>query len=186
MEREEYIRTVKASIERHKKMCTELERACENMVSEIWKQAMEIDALALEAEKPLTNGALKKENLTLKEENKQLRQAFADIVNMTRPQPCTKFCDAKITEWIAKLSEETNEVIQEAKKVYALEKADEDGAEYAGCIGDAEVPLAEELTDVITVCVSWLHALGYDEYLRGEVQKRVNEKNKKRGYFGSD
>ena len=82
-----------------------------------------------------------------------------------------------MVEWIAKLSEETDEVIQEAKKVYALEKADEDGVEYA------EVPLAEELTDVITVCVSWLHALGYDEYLRGEVQKRVNEKNKARGYF---
>ena len=28
----------------------------------------------------------------------------------------------------------------------------------------------------ITVCTSWLHALG-------EVQKRVNEKNKDRGHF---
>lgn len=104
-------------------------------------------------------------------------------IDTTKPQPCTRFCNAGTVEWIAKLMEETNEAIQEAKKVYALEKADEDGAEYAGCIGDAEVTLAEELTDVITVCVSWLHALGYDEYLRGEVQKRVNEKNKKRGYF---
>lgn len=100
----------------------------------------------------------------------------------TQPQPCTRFWNAGTVEWIAKLSEETNEVIQEAKKVYALEKADEDGVEYAGCIGDAEVTLAEELTDVITVCTSWLHALGYDEYLRGEVQKRVNEKNRERGY----
>lgn len=104
-------------------------------------------------------------------------------IDMTKPQPCTKFRGAQTVEWMAKLSEETNEVIQEAKKVYALEKADEYGVEYAGCIGDAEVPLAEELTDVITVCVSWLHALGYDEYLRGEVQRRVNEKNKARGYF---
>lgn len=97
--------------------------------------------------------------------------------DLTKPQPCTRFRNAGMVEWIAKLSEETDEVIQEAKKVYALEKADEDGVEYA------EVPLAEELTDVITVCVSWLHALGYDEYLRGEVQKCVNEKNKAREYF---
>lgn len=43
--------------------------------------------------------------------------------------------------------------------------------------------LAEELTDVITVCTSWLYALGYDEEQRGEVQRRVNEKNRERGYF---
>ena len=43
--------------------------------------------------------------------------------------------------------------------------------------------LAEELTDVITLCTSWLYAIGYDEYLRGELQRRVNEKNKARGYF---
>ena len=104
-------------------------------------------------------------------------------IDTTKPQPCTRFWNAGTVEWIAKLSEETNEVIQEAKKVYALEKADEDGVEYAGCIGDAEVTLAEELTDVITVCVSWLHALGYDEEMRGELQRLVNEKNKKRGYF---
>ena len=176
MEREEYIRTVKASIERHKKMCAELERACENIVSEIWKQAMEIDELALEAEKPLTNGALKKENLALKEENKQLRQAFADIVNMTRPQPCTKFRDASITAWIMKLSEEASEVSHEAAELFCLRCEKRDEADVRG-------RLAEELTDVITVCVSWLDALGYDEEMRGEVQKRVNEKNKARGYF---
>ena len=107
-------------------------------------------------------------------------------IDMTKPQPCTRFRDAGTVEWIAKLMEETNEVIQEAKKVYALEKADEDGVEYAGCIGDAEVPLAEELTDVITVCVSWLNAMGYDEDERGELHRRINEKNRERGYFGID
>ena len=178
MEREEYIRTVKASIERHKKMCAELERACENMVSEIWKQAMEIDALALEAEKPLTNGALKKENLALKEENKQLRQAFADIVNMTRPQPYTKFCDAKITAWIAKLSEETNEVMRDAAHIELIadEADDEDKSSLATC-------LAIDLTDVIHVCVSWIAALGFNEEARGDLHRMVNEKNKARGYF---
>ena len=121
--------------------------------------------------------------IQLEAENEELRRENKRMGEVIKPQPCTRFRNAGTVEWIAKLSEETNEVIQEAKKVYALEKADKDGVEYAGCIGDAEVLLAEELTDVITVCVSWLHALGYDEYLRGEVQKRVNEKNKERGYF---
>ena len=97
-------------------------------------------------------------------------------VDMTKPQPCTKYRDAERMAWIAKLIEETHEVVQEAVKVSRL-------AEVDGNFHDAEVDLAEELTDVITLCTSWLHALGYDEYLRGEVQRRVNEKNKKRGYF---
>lgn len=121
--------------------------------------------------------------IQLEAENEELRRENKRMGEVIKPQPCTRFRNAGTVEWIAKLSEETNEVIQEAKKVYALEKADENGAEYAGCIEDAEVILAEELTDVITVCVSWLHALGYDEHLRGEVQKRVNEKNRERGYF---
>ena len=136
-----------------------------------------------------------RERQRLKIENEWLKKVLEDcekkrvdtegryIIDMTIPQPCTRFRNAGTVEWIAKLMEETNEAIQEAKKVYVLEKADADGVEYAGCIGDAEVTLAEELTDVITVCVSWLHALGYDEYLRSEVQKRINEKNHRRGYW---
>ena len=42
---------------------------------------------------------------------------------------------------------------------------------------------AEELTDVITVCTSYLHALGFDHNARAELQRAVNEKNIKRGYF---
>ena len=103
---------------------------------------------------------------------------------MTKPQPCTKFRGAPTAKWMAKLSEETNEVIQEASEFWDLD-------EHRGCLDPEAVAatadrLVLELTDVITVCVSWLHALGYDEYLRGEVQKRVNEKNRERGYFGID
>ena len=89
----------------------------------------------------------------------------------------------KTVEWIAKLMEETNEVVQEA--VILEENADEDGTVDHDKYGlvDVKKRLSMELTDVITVCVSWLHALGYDEDMRGEVQKRVNEKNKARGCF---
>ncbi len=101
-------------------------------------------------------------------------------IDMTKPQPCTKFRDAKITAWIAKLSEETNEVVQEAENYEMICK---NAAAGTGDVLDAKARLAEELTDVITVCVSWLDALGYDEEMRGELQRLVNEKNKKRGYF---
>ena len=98
--------------------------------------------------------------------------------DMTKPQPCTKFRNAKTIEWIAKLAEETSDVVQEAKDMdecVLLEKR--------LSAAHARDRLAEELTDVITVCVSWLDALGYDEEMRGELHRRVNEKNKKRGYF---
>ena len=113
-----------------------------------------------------------------------MEEEMTQEIDMTKPQPCTKFRGAQTAEWMAKLSEETNEVIQEASEFWDLD-------EHRGCLDPEAVAatadrLALELTDVITVCTSWLHALGYDEYLRGELQKRVNEKNKKRGYFGID
>ena len=36
---------------------------------------------------------------------------MAQEIDMTKPQPCTKFEDAVTVKWVAKLSEETNEVI---------------------------------------------------------------------------
>ena len=93
-------------------------------------------------------------------------------IDMTKPQPCTKFRDAERMAWIAKLVEETNEVVQEAESI-----------EENWCSVSATDRLAIELTDIITVCVSWLDALGYDEEARGELHRRVNEKNKDRGYF---
>lgn len=42
---------------------------------------------------------------------------------------------------------------------------------------------AQELTDVITVCTSYLHALGFDQNARQELQRAVNAKNAARGYF---
>ena len=124
----------------------------------------------------------------LEEENKRLKGLLEEFENkreldMTKPQPCTKYRDAGTVEWIAKLNEETNEVVQEA--VILEDCADELGTVDHDVYGivDVKKRLATELTDVITLCTSWLDALGYDETMRGELQKRVNEKNKKRGYF---
>ena len=43
--------------------------------------------------------------------------------------------------------------------------------------------MAEEIADIITVCISYLNAKGYDEKARSELFAKVNEKNEKRGYF---
>ena len=189
-ERKEYISRVKASIERHKKMCAELEQACKNTVSEIWQQATKIDELMLEAEKPLTNGALKKENMALKEENERLKQVLADCekkrvgeqegtnVNMMRPQPCRKFKMISTADWVTKLMEEVVEVVH-----IAADNAELDVRDWLDDEDMLADKLGEELTDVITVCTSWLDAFGYDDVARGKLQERVDEKNKARGYW---
>ena len=102
-------------------------------------------------------------------------------VDMTKPQPCTKYRDAERMEWIAKLIEETYEVVQEAQIVAQLEKADEEALSIV--LWEARERLAMELTDVKTLCESWLYAEGWDEEERGELQRLVNEKNRERGYF---
>ena len=103
-------------------------------------------------------------------------------IDMTKPQPCTKFEDAVTVKWVAKLLEETNEVIQETPEYRTLF---ENGysREYPDRAKAAKDRIALELTDVIHVCVSWLNAMGYDEEARGELHRLVNEKNRERGHF---
>ena len=43
--------------------------------------------------------------------------------------------------------------------------------------------LAEELTDIITVCTSFLESLGYDRDIRANMFLNVNDKNARRGYL---
>jgi hypothetical protein len=43
--------------------------------------------------------------------------------------------------------------------------------------------MAEEITDIITVCTSWLEAVGYDANERRRLCKAVNLKNQSRGYL---
>ena len=71
--------------------------------------------------------------------------------------------DYSSRDWYLKLQEEIFETVEDSF--------------------DQPVKTAEEIADVITVCISWLEALGYDEEKRSELFAKVNEKNKKRGYF---
>ena len=102
----------------------------------------------------------------------ELARAVKPVI---KPIPCRKFKNALTPKWIAKLVEETNEVEQEAT---LLSRRMATACDYV--VNDSA--LAEELTDVITVCVSWLDTLGYDETARERLQERVNEKNRERGY----
>lgn len=126
----------------------------------------------------------------LEDENKCLKVLLEERDNrqeldMTKPQPCTRFRDAGTVEWIAKLHEETDEAIQEA---YIISQHKQSNKEFPceamnEVIQGARERLALELTDVIHVCISWLDAEGWDEEARGELHRRVNEKNRERGYF---
>lgn len=122
----------------------------------------------------------------LHKQQKRVEELEAELAKTGRPVvkpiPCRKFKDAATLEWVAKLAEETNEVIAGANVLE--EYADEDGVVDHDVLGivDVKDKLSQELTDVITVCVSWLDALGYDEAERERLQERVNEKNRKRGY----
>ena len=95
-------------------------------------------------------------------------------IDMTKPQPCNMFDVADVEAWGKELGKHMYGVVRDV--IYM--------DQFFDCIERAdEEALAEKLTDVITVCTSWLHALGYDEKARGEVQRRVNEKHKARGFF---
>ena len=113
-------------------------------------------------------------------EKKRVDAKGGRIIDMTRPQPCVKFRDASAMAWVAKLIEKTHEVVQEVHII--LQLGDDEALKEL--YQDAEKRLALELTDVITVCTSWLDAEGYDEEERGKLQEMVNEKNKARGYWG--
>ena len=154
---------------RVREACHYMEESFREAAAAMWEQANKIDKL-------------KMENAKLKRENEQLK---TDKVDMTKPQPCTKFRDADTVEWIAKLSEETDEVIQEA---YIISQHEQSNKKFPceamnEVIQDARERFALELTDVKTLCESWLDAEGWDEEARGELHRRVNEKNRERGYF---
>jgi hypothetical protein len=103
-------------------------------------------------------------------------------IDMTKPQPCTAYKYAQCQSpsslgWLTRLLKEKDTIINGALKFSQLAGTDSDK------VRDNKAMLAEKLTNVIHACVSWLHALGYDEKQRGELHRRVNEKNKARGYF---
>ena len=126
----------------------------------------------------------------LKTENEWLKMVLSDcekkrvesktVVDMTRPQPCVRYLKQHFNKdkslylvgrCLAQVDQERKECLE------AL----------TDCFGDksgAREHLAEELTDVVTAATTALRMLGYDEEARGKLQVQVNEKNRRRGYWG--
>ena len=109
----------------------------------------------------------------------QRRKEVFDV-DMTRPQPCVKAKEQTDAELAMKLAEEVQEVTA-AMKAFDCATRENAYCRYAPRL--TRDRLGEELTDVITVCVTWLASLGYDEAERGRIQRAVNEKNHRRGYW---
>lgn len=133
----------------------------------------------------MTDEQRKQLSMELDQEAERAALWIRENFRATQPQPCTRFRNAGTVEWIAKLMEETNEAIQEAYTISQLEQTRKKTPCEAmnEVVQNAHERLATELTDVIHVCVSWLDAEGWDEEARGELHRRVNEKNRERGYF---
>ena len=127
----------------------------------------------------------------LKTENEWLKMVLSDcekkrvdekggrIVDMTRPQPCVKYMQRYLGEdkslylvgrCLAQVDQERKECLEALTDCF-------------GAKSGAREHLSEELTDVVTAATTALHMLGYDEEARGKLQERVNEKNRKRGYW---
>ena len=128
---------------------------------------------------------LRKENEWLKKvledcEKKRVDEKSGRVVDMTKPQPCVRYLKQHFNKdkslylvgrCLAQVDRERKECL-EALVICFADRGDE-----------AKEHLAEELTDVKTAATTALHVLGYDEVARGKLQERVNEKNRKRGYW---
>ena len=102
------------------------------------------------------------------------------------PKPVVRDGKRKFTknysyrDWFLALQEEIFEAFEAGREVFTY-----DLNNFYPIVRRENVEkLAEELTDVITVCTSFLEALGINQKARAELQRRVNQKNAARGYFG--
>ena len=83
-------------------------------------------------------------------------------------------------EWFLKIAEEVFEAHAVAKETRTYSQKN-DGTIIVK--RENLDRLAEELTDVITVCTSFLNAIGFDQDARAYLQRKVNQKNLMRGYM---
>lgn len=113
-------------------------------------------------------------------EKKRVDEKSGRVVDMTRPQPCVRYLEQHFNKdkslylvgrCLAQVDQERKECL-EALVICFADRGDE-----------AKEHLAEELTDVKTAATTALHVLGYDEAMRDELQTRVNDKNRARGYW---
>jgi NTP pyrophosphatase (non-canonical NTP hydrolase) len=139
------------------------------------------------------NNELEHENSMLHEQVTELQDDNMSLMDKCEtlesglPHPVTfdgkrSTSEYTLRGWLAKLKEEVSEVEAEVDKVGNITPPDlmlRTNTQKEEMSDD----LSEELTDVITVCASTLNWLGWTIYGRAQLQKKVNEKNRKRGYW---
>jgi len=102
------------------------------------------------------------------------------VYKPVRPLPCVRDEHGEIKEQdirrhlIAKIDEELNET-KERVMLLGLYPMQPDEIE------NVKTMIAEEACDTITAITTMLEALGIDEEMRDEAQRRVNSKNRERG-----
>ena len=132
------------------------------------------------------NSMLHEQVIELQDDNMSLIDK-CETLESGLPHPVTfdgkrRTSEYTLRGWLAKLKEEVSEVEAEVDKVGNITPLDlmlRTNTQKEEMFND----LAEELTDVITVCASTLNWLGWTIYGRAQLQKKVNEKNQKRGYW---
>lgn len=124
---------------------------------------------------------LETENMSLMDKFETLESGLPHPVTFDGKRSTSEYT---LKDWLAKLKEEVSEVELEINRL----GGDFDLRKYDAAINSGEDTkainrLGEEITDLSTVCASFLNWLGWTIYGRAQLQARVNEKNKRRGYW---
>jgi hypothetical protein len=100
------------------------------------------------------------------------------------PIPCTKVEERTVKDWFREINEEIDELKAEITEhfMFDFEISKAFSGEDYETKWDAE-DIAEKATDAITAITSMLEAMGIDECMRQEAQRKINEKNRERGRF---
>lgn len=101
----------------------------------------------------------------------------------TRPAPCVRDDNGEIKNQTVKdLVEKIDSELTELKWELASYPSNYVAFYYAESVRPIEwVRIADEAADTITAITTLLEAIGIDAKARDEAQRRVNEKNRKRG-----
>lgn len=140
---------------------------------------------------------LTEKEFTLKDMTDEERISFLNWYQGTRrktaenilPRPVVRDGNGKLIknhtarDFYLKLQEETFEAVEALRD---WKESANDNGDYDPQTIDTKEFFAQEVTDIITVCISMLEANGIDEKQRSEMFAEVNTKNEKRGYFKED
>lgn len=109
-------------------------------------------------------------------ENKNAPEAMQESERAILPTPCTVgFDDCTVKQWFQKINEELDELKD------AVWFGNGGFGRMDHISSSDKFAIADEAADTITAITSMLEAMGIDERMRQEAQKRVNERNRERG-----